>query len=579
MKKYHLYFTLLLFGCVSFLSGCKDSIDLLDIDTSSSVNAGVASPIGTIKVAVSDIMLHSVSPNFYINQDGVVAYRDTSHFSLSFQDLDWTKYAYKTSKVFEMPDIPGFIPDISLPFDLELPLEFDFALELKDLNLNPEEERFDSILLDYILLSSKINQRDMNLDWKWVDSVIINLGPQCYRAAGHNYVVYRKDDDRFPEYGFGKSIPSNVDNFSICLMKDRTLKPGINTLEEFNTNVVDTVKMQLGFYVTVPRDTKLTIGSNAAILYDLDFQGLQPQALWGYFKPAESMSIEDSIDIISGWHIGEMLNEMRLPFARPEIIFNITTQIAANWEISTKGLYTTNEKGEKGWAMFNGQHSWKKSFPSLIDLNPSTLGDSATYSFTFNETDSLGHIDNLFSISPSRLVYQFGLDFMDPQRYPQVRIPKQTKIDVDMLVDMPLEFNPGVLFTYADTLRDLDFEGLTVDSAQLPKTEIFLVLNAYNEMPITVVGDLRFLDKNGTDLNILAKPLQFAAKDSSKQVIEFHEKDINKLSATKSILVKLNANDEVLREKTELYPIQITKEELLTIQLGFVGNAEIRLNF
>lgn len=582
MKKYYIYSTLLLIGMLGFLSGCQEDVDLTNIDTSSELNIGIASPVGSISIAVSDIMLNAVGSRFGIDQDGTITYRDTSHFALKFQDFDWTKYAYKTSKVFEMPDIPGFIPGISLPFDLELPLEFDFALELKDLNIDPTKERFDSLLLDYILLSSKINQRDMNLQWDWVDSIVINLGPQCNRPAGRSYVVYKnkKYDESYVEYGFGTPIPSNVDNFSICLMKDRSLVPGKNTLDDFNKNVVDTVEMQLGLYVTVPKETVFTMGSNAAILYDLNFQGLQPQALWGYFEPAESMKIKDSLDIFGSWDIGELLSTMKLPFAEPEIQFDIKTQLAANWELSSDMIYTTNSLGEKAWANFNGQRFWKKPFelPEGFDLGSSTIGQVFTYSFMFNNTDSLGHIDSLFTIHPERLVYQFAFNFLDPERYPQVRITSETGVNVEMKAKMPMAFNKDVYIEYKDTIKNIDFNLSAEDSSLVKEAKLYLVLSAQNDLPVTLTTALHFLDENGKELKVFDKPVSFTAKDSSRQELLVDEKNINQITATKSISIELSADDKALQDNDNNYPIRLTKDQCLKLAVGFVGSINATLN-
>lgn len=582
MKKYCFCYLLLTACLVGLITGCQEKINLSDIDTRSEVNVGLASPIGAIQLEVGDIMLNQRSANFFIGPDGTIMYQDTSHFSMSFDEFDWKKYANQSHKRFDVSalDIPGVESGIVLPAELKLPLRFDFALEMKNINIDPEEERFDSIVLDYIDLYSTIGQENMNLDWAWIDSIVIYLGPQCYREAGQNFYVYEKDDWAYDGYGFNKPLPSLVDNFSMCLMKDRSLTPGVNTLEEFNNNVVDTVKMQLGIYLTVPAGTQLTIQDDAAILYDLDFKGLEPQAVWGLFKPSTSMSLKDSIDIVGAWHIGEMLSEMRLPFAYPQIDFNITTQLAAAWELGTDMLYTTNDKGEKAWATFNGEHTWRKFFPNAIDLAPSTIGQSATYSFTLNNTDSLGHLDNLFTISPSRLVYQFGFDFADSERYPQIRIPAQTDIDVEMAIALPMAFNPNVNFLYTDTLSNIDLSALAVDPEYKTKTSIFILIDAYNELPINIVGDLRFLDENGTDLNLISEPICFIALDSTKSVIEFHEQEIEKLSSTKSILVNFNANDDELRDnKPEIYPIRITKTDVLSLQLGVTGNIDAVLNF
>lgn len=579
MKKYYIYSTLLLIGMLGFLSSCQEDVDLTNIDTRSELNVGVASPLGSISVALSDVFLNPVGSNFFIDADGTISYRDTSHFELKFQEFDWKKYAYKTDKVFKLPSFLSTYSGSQLPFDLPLPLEFDFALELKDLNIDTEKERFDSVLLDYLILSSKIEQDGINLKWDWVDSITINLGPQCSRPAGLKYFLYKKNDPAFEGRGFGKELPSNIDNFSICLMKNRDLKPGINTLREFNENVVDTVKMQLGLYLTIPERASFTMDNNAAIKYHLDFGGLKPLAVWGYFKPAESMSLKDSIDVVGSWTIGEKLSEMSLPFAAPEISFNIATELAANWEISSDMLYTTNSKGERGWSSINGQRKWKLPILFNGDMGAATIGQKFNYSFMLNNTDSLGHIDSLFSISPDRLVYQFGFNFLDQERYPQVRVTPNTDVDVEMRIQMPMIFNQNIRFTYADTLRNISLGDLSLESTPVDDAKLAIVFNAYNEMPITIKGYFQFLDENEKDLNIFEEPLVFAAQDSSKLEVDIQSKNIDKMRSAKNLVIKLIAEDgEAYKANPANYPVRLTEDQKLKLKLGLIGNVGAVLN-
>ncbi len=575
MKQSRILLLLILTGLTGMMTGCKEKVDLNNIDTRSQVNVSLASPLGTIRVAVSDVMLNAVGTNFVIGQDGVITYRDTSRFTMHLQDINWQKYAYQSHKKFHVDvtslGIPGIESGISLPMELKLPLLFDFALEMKDINLNPEEERFDSILLDYIDLSSMIDQENMNLDWAWIDSIVIYLGPQCYRKAGSNYYVY-KNDGSYEGYGFGKTLPSNVDNFSMCLMDDRSLAPG-------SGNVVDTVKMQLGIFVTVPPEEEIIIGNDAAILYDLDFQGLKHRAIWGYIKPQEDMAkITDTIDITGGWNIGEMLRDMKLPFAKPEFHFDITTQLAATWVMSCDKLYSTNSRGKEGWASFSGEQSWKKEFPNAIGLDASTIGQEATYSFKFDYTDSLGHLDNLFSINPELLIYQFGFDFADPEKYPQVRISSDADVNVEMQLELPMAFHPDLRITYRDTISAVDLTDIVSDAIEMKKANLYLVYDAYNEMPTDVSGTMYCLDEDGQQLDIFGNSLTFTALDSTKHVVEINEKDFDKLAATETFVLEFVVDDQTLRDKAELYPIYIKKEQVLQLQFGFVGNVDAVLN-
>ncbi len=579
MRKYFLYCSLLLIGIVGSLTSCREKIDLTAIDTRSEINVGVALPMGTLHASLGDIMkTNALGPNFYLNEDGILTYRDTTQFEMSMEAKDWAKYIKKTHKNFHIDE------QVTIPGPIDHTFSFDFNLDMSQANIDPLKERFDSLLLDFMGLNSTLNIRNMNLPWEWVKDVTIDLGPQCYREAGQKITVYEQGANA----GFGLPIYTKIDNFSICLMKDRTLNPNTNTFEDFKYNVVDTVLMKLYFTVSIPAGESLVIGNDAAIEYDLEFEDLQYSAIWGYFQTDKDLALKDTLNITEGWNMGEYISSMKLPFSSPVLELNLNTQIAAYWELFINSLFSRKvATGEQAYATFDGQTSCKKVFDDQIGLDPSTIGEEANFTLSFDNSEANGHLDNLFKISPDELIYDLVFNLATPETHPQMRIPAEPGVHMDMFATLPMAFYQDVLITYKDTLKDINLSVIDLDSLaeenslieDIKKATVYLILDANNEFPFSVKGTFHFLDEQGAPLPIIETPVQLAANDSTRQVFEFHEEDFNSLAKTKSVVIELEADDQLTQDKPDLYPILLSGEQGATVSVGIAGNVNAVLNF
>lgn len=577
------YFGVCIFFAIlsGLLVSCKEKIYLDEVDTRTEVNMGVALPVGTMRVQLGDIMaLNAFGDNVYINEDGTFLYLDTSHYERTFHHVTMEERLPSLSRTFDFP-ISG-----TLTGPLSYTFTFDLDLEMSKLNLDDSKERFDSLLIESVRWISRLNKQNISdLQWDWIEDISLILGPQCYRPEGDTVNLYTKD---LQFGGFDSPIDAQIDNFSMCLMKDRTLNPAVNTLDEFKHNVVNVVPMKLAMTVTIPAGESLSISPESKILYHLDLKDMQYQAIWGYFEPEANAGLNDTIDIEDEWDMGSAIRDMKMPFSEPELSFDIRTQIAAFFEWDCNALYTWNKTtGERAYATFNGSTSWKREFKNQIDLSSSTLGQEALYTVTLNNTDSLGHIDNWFTISPQYLVYQLGFNLWDPQNHPQIRVPANPNIQMDLVTTFPMVFNKDVYVHYEDTVNDVELSAYSMDSllASIDKLEevkpsiIYLILHADNTLPISVKGMAHFYDAEGNDLRILDEPLSFVAKNKSEYTFEIHETDFDKLASTNKIIWEVEADDKPLQQQSELYPIKLTYDESLILEFGLAGNVNAVFNF
>ena len=62
-------------------------------------------------------------------------------------------------------------------------------------------------------------------------------------------------------------------------------------------------------------------------------------------------------------------------------------------------------------------------------------------------------------------------------------------------------------------------------------------------------------------------------------MVTVNETDFNRIASTKKIAMDIDGSDKSLRDKTELYPIEIKGESGLKLFFGFAGNVDAILNF
>ena len=85
-------YLLVMFAVCLSLIGCRADVDLNNIDTTSEVELGVALPIGSMSVALSDILGANSPEMLYFRNDGVLClHYDYDRFE-DFHAIDFTQY-------------------------------------------------------------------------------------------------------------------------------------------------------------------------------------------------------------------------------------------------------------------------------------------------------------------------------------------------------------------------------------------------------------------------------------------------------------------------------------------------------
>ena len=491
------------------MQACEADVDLNNVDASVEVKANIATPVGSMHATLGDFVGNGKWGIFAEN--GMLAFKDTFSIERKFHNLDLSQYLSKTTlkmNVYEKLELLPFFSNGQITGnDVQIPLTFPLTLKLNGINDDEAYQRLDSALIKNASFVSNITQvGGLPLKWEWIDKVTIDMDTAFFhREAGTVVTVYKKGEAG----GYGKDMKINVDEFSLCLMKNREPeKP-----KDYWNNVVDSCQFAITMYVTIPKSAGvITVPSTAAFQYNLNVQFIDYHAVWGMFEPSSDMSDENEIVIADEWSTWKKFQAAKLPFANPEIDLQITTQIAGALKLNGDYLYAKNENDEAVYAEFEGGYPGFEYTFSKYEYLPleSEIGESKTMHRLFDKTQEHGHIDKLFAIHPEKLGYKFSVDFNEVET-PQIRITDNTAIHVDAVCTLPFEFNEGVVFDYADTIKGIDLSMLNLDTLladvdiidTLKKAEATLALTFINDIPFQIKGVFTCLDEEN---NVIIDP-------------------------------------------------------------------------
>ena len=504
----YLLTTVCIIGLGWMMQSCEADVDLNNVDTSIEVDANIATPVGSMHATLGDFVGNGTWGIFA--EGGLLAFKDTFSIERKYHKLDLSQYISDTTlkmNVYEKLEVlPFFVDGQITGNDTQIPLTFPLTLKLDGINDDENYQRLDSALIKNASFISNITAiGGLPLKWEWIDKVTIDLGTAFHRPAGNVVTVYEKGLSG----GYGKDMQINVDEFSICLMKNR--KPAAP--KDYWNNVVDSCEFEITMYVTIPKSAgTITVPSTAAFQYDLGVQFIDYHAVWGMFEPSSDMSDENEIVIADEWGPWKDFQSAKLPFANPSVDLQITTQIAGALKLNGDYLYAKDENDVAVYAEFEGGYPGFEYTFSKYEYLPldSEIGASKTMHRLFDKTQEHGRIDKLFAIHPEKLGYKFSVDF-DEVATPQIRITENTSIHVDAVCTLPFEFNEGVVFDYADTIKGIDLSMLDLDSLlagvniidTLEKAEATLALTFTNDIPFQIKGVFTCLDAEN---NVIIDP-------------------------------------------------------------------------
>lgn len=614
MKKNVLLFCLM----GALFTACHSDVNLNNIDKTTELELGIALPIGSVSATVGDF-IGNVNNIFIdsLNNKGVVTWKDTFKIERNYHQIDLSEYisskdfylnVYDKLEASHLIGANGKITGIGMP----VTLHFDLPLKLTGINDATMHRRIDSALINNASFASIITPQDLPLEWEWVDEVKLNLGSNISRPSGNTMVVYKKGENTA---GFNQSIPTTVDNFSLCMMKNRNLDP-TKDQQKYASNVIDSLMFGIDFTFTVPAGKVVDVPATAKFRYNLSVQFIDYTAIWGMFTQSTDMYDEDVIDLNKeGWGELSFIQTSCLPFADPKIDMHVITKVAGAMVMQGDYLFAEDVDGNRSYADFDGSPKRYIYFTPEQYLDPitSTIGDSTTNMVVlFDKDPTRGHIDRLFANMPQKLGYKFNINF-NFQQTPQIRIVPNTGVRIEAACTLPLIFNEGLFINYTDTIEDINLTQLSIDSllADVPSIDTLktsnlkLVLKAENTLPLSVKAAMRCLDENGQiimDPENPNKPLCLFPEDTIRIappkytyslgnwnmanpgettiIASLTKQSLSVVPQIKRIVLSAIVDDEALQYAYQqgIFNVRITQDAGLKLKIGLAAQVGAVLN-
>ena len=615
MKKILLFLVL---GCT--LMGCRSKIDLGNIDAKAGFDdVGLALPIGRFRMTLKD-MVGDVD-NIYIEK-GIVTWKLDTPIVRNYHNVDLAKYLSSTPsismKVYDKLDALHLIgPDgkvTTAGTPVKISLDFPLTIKLKGIN-NPDSltnERVDSAWIEHANFASTIKAiGGLPLDWNWIDTVTLDLGDRIRRskaAGGNVMVVYAKGD----QYGYGDSIPTDVNDFSLDMMKNKSVPPHY-------TNVIDSCNFNIRFTFTIPADTSFLVPATSAFDYRLSVRFIDYTAIWGMFSPSNDMQAEEKINLSDNWGSLDFLTKASLPFAAPSVDVDIRTYIAGALYIDSAYVFVTDSNNIPKYAEFgpNRQKTRQVLFKEgeYLPLS-SQIGDSTTHmKVLFDSTAEGGRINELFQRVPKDLGYRFKVRF-NQGLTPQIRVVPNTSIKVIAHSTLPFIFNEGVFVNYPDTFHNVNLSDMSLDSLQassdvvdtISAANLKIVMQAKNNIPLHVKATMRCYDKDdkmimdpkdptkpfilfdSDTITIDPPTMAYDAKEESWRttgegittfISTLSKEDINLLPSVKTISIRAIIDDKALKYAYDqgMESIRLLQNQDLIFKLGVTAKVSAVLDF
>lgn len=620
MKQIKLLFALFAMVSVGALTSCRSKMDLENIDAKAEVELGLALPVGSLHVTIADL-IGNVNDIYIdsIDHEGVLTWRDTFPDGRSFHKVDLADKISTKDFALDVYDklsqyaTGGTVYGADIPVDLN----FDMPLKLTGINDALGNERMDSAQILEASFFSTLTTQNFDIQWDWIEKVTLDLGAQIDRPDGNIMTVY--DKSKGDTGNFGSAIKTAIDNFTLCMMKNRNLNPKTD-YDKYSGNVLDTTTFKVCLTIKIPMGESVTISSGSKLNYNLSVNFITYKAIWGFFKPSSDMFAEVLTPVGESWRGSGFFKDSYLPFSDPKIKVDINTKIAGNLRISNCYVFGEDKDGNRIDALFNGQKilpevTLSSDIPGVfLDPYTSEIGDSVTLWALFNKDQDKGQIDRLFGNLPENIGYKFEVSF-DMQKTPQVRLTPDDSININAICTLPMIFHDGVYFRYSDTTENVNLSQFTIDSLvksvnvidTLKSSELKVILHANNDMPVSIALSMRCLDENGKvimdpintsepfylfqndttrleagDYTITAEGGWFLNKATETVMIaSMNQARLNMLPKVKSIVYSAVLDDQSMKEAYAkgYNNLSLRAERGFTIKIGISAQVDAVLDF
>lgn len=482
------------------LHACKADVDLNNIDMSAAIETSLSLPLGSMSLKLGDFLGDSTIQGVYVDANGQYIYSHTAQFShdlntlIDLNDLKKTgEYTFDFAKeVFA--NYPQY-QDYIIPAGQTLDFIFPIDITLDNINADLETQRLDSIVVDLFRFYTRISPVNMNLSNKDIQKIDIEILNGFSSAKGN------KISAPISQYGLGQEMPIEMEDVHIVLMKDPHAAPSPN-------NILDSIKLNVHIQIKTTHD--LQMQSTSALSLNIRVDELDFDAVFGYVKMPNLL--QDSIldhPIEKFWDSWKAFDGTILPLNRPSILFTIEHGFSVPLAATVNALNVSSKEGEYRHATFDGSKTKTFHFPSKIAMD-APYNATTIDSIRMDYTKSNGNIDELLTIHPDKVSYDYliGIDSTSTQQ--QYRITNNTHLEMALNINIPFEFKENVHFAYTDTIRDVNLTAFQLDSLlaeaefveEIEKAELKLYLTIENWIPFNIEALVTFFTADGNNVTI-----------------------------------------------------------------------------
>jgi len=556
------------------LAGCHADVNFDDAKIDSQLQAKFSLPLGKLETTFANMMgVFGEDADIHVNEDGLLEMTIDEHREREFHKIDLKNYIGEIHSTMKLIDINPALVSTGIPAGAETEIPFKMDIEFKNgLNNKTSEERLDSLVIEKAEFRTTISCVNLTIQDKDIKKVVMRLGDQFHCDK--------------KEYELENRLGSHtitLENFILVMMADTKKAPGAD-------NVLQ--KADITFVITLQNNSTITVASTSGFAFDFEVEFMDYAALYGYFQPSEMTRDESSVEVplkMSGGY------KFIMPGKDPEISLLFSYRMSMPLQTYFYYIRAIHPDGYT-------PALWNTSESTTISLND-TIGLDRPYDASVQNTILLdkkktnGQIDRFFEKEVTDMAYKYELQVDEAKvkamGFNQFRLTKNTQFELDFHFKMPFNFKKGLDATYADTIKDITLEKASLKELEnmtdgyikdIGPADAVLYMVFTNEIPVELLMDVEFLDKDNNVLTLSKEPLKDIKVTSadmksltditpvqSTAMVAVQTEDFETLSKTRAIRFLMHMGDDV---KESAFPAS----KKLTIKIGVTADVQATLN-
>lgn len=537
------------------LVSCSTTMDLEDRLDKLLTGQTMVLPIGKDTVTLDDLLATFDSAKYIgtSNNDIFVKYRDTLKWALPKLDL-LENALYEDEQVLAFSPMPPFVSG-NQNINLIYKLPIDFSGTKGIVSIDRAE-----------ILSAK-------LEIMITVENITNLLPSDITISAH-----------FPRSHF--EFNNSTDSI---FTHQPTAFNGYQTARDFGSFKISALKgisnipIKVQFKVNLGSKTvSLQPSSKIKISYKLT--NVETKAFYGTFAPEDLFGTKEEVYDASDL-VKDIPENGIFKLSEPQLNIHLINHSGVGFDLvldSLKAFKGNDTSFQPIYALFNGQKQTTKSVNRK--LNYADIAPKTTIKLDYtNENGSISRFFEKFPL-PDQIYYKLRMKSNYKTGDPMEFFTPTDNLEGQIDIKIPLKLNTGSIYTFQDTIRNVDMTFL--DENRLDT--VCIAFKVVNKFPVKGKLSISFLDGNLkpfdnivqlTDSTIAAPKInelgevEIDGSTTSYIVAKATKNQISQLTQVKNIAYTLVFESE--KDKK----ITFRKENSLSLTLGLLLNGENLFNF